>query len=211
MRNFTPSRPTGDNPEARFMQAVWDAVFGAASKLNSSSTVKVSRTSKGTSFTAAAGSPGGGSSNLYKITTIYYAEYFGATKWDATVDNGDGTFGATVGSEIQVAKCIGGRMPLAELIDETLITYLYYDDGTAGNLRKASSVGYADEWHVVHPRYDSSDLNPSIGIVNAPGLVIVERSQNPTGVLDMDGNPIYYIETSPQRNWAYQQDQSGFV
>jgi len=50
MRGPLPNNPTGSDSEALFDQRIRDKAFGTQSNFNSSSTVKVSRTSRGTSF-----------------------------------------------------------------------------------------------------------------------------------------------------------------
>lgn len=47
MRGYIPPRPSGTTREARFDQAVWDALWGPESRIVNSSTIKVSKTSMG--------------------------------------------------------------------------------------------------------------------------------------------------------------------
>jgi hypothetical protein len=202
-------RPTGSDEEAMFHGETYDLTRGPGSQLRNSSTVKIRKGPKGFFLQAAPPSSGGVSKlQLYKITTLFKKDYIGAKLWNPNTDNGDGTFGAVSGSEIKIAKCIGARMPLSEIIDGVFVTYVY-DSGAGDNLRKASSVGYTDEWHVMHTRYLTDGF--SEGVAVPPGLIFVSKSKNGTGVKDAGGNQINLIEVQPQRFWTFQSNQSGVL
>jgi hypothetical protein len=202
---YEPLKPDGTNEEFSYHKGVWEKTYGPSARRNNSSTVRVSRTVKGEFLRAAPASTGGGKSALYKITSIFSDDYIGARKWNPLIDNGDGTFGDVQGSEVEVAKYLTGRMPDAESIDGNLITYEYEDD----NLRKAISIGFSDEWQVMHPRYSDEEASPDEGILVPPGLIYVSRIQNGTGVKNIDGRELYLAEAAPARFWARQYDQSG--
>ena len=55
---YIPPRPAGFTEEALFAQAVWDRLWGQATEMNSSSTVKVSKGTKGIKLRAKGGSGG---------------------------------------------------------------------------------------------------------------------------------------------------------
>lgn len=196
MKDYNPYNPAGSNGEMRFHQAVWRKTHGPASKTNNSSTAKVNSGVRGESFRAARQTPGGSKLLLYKITTLSQADYFGATKWNPTVDNGNGTFGATAGSEVTVAKCLSGRRPPSEYLDGATVTYAY----TSDNVRTATPGGVQN----LSPIYSKDDLNVSTGILVPPGLVLVSRVANGTGVFDADDNEIKLIEVQPCRIWGSQ-------
>lgn len=71
--SYLPRRPTGSTPEALFDQAVWDNVFGPASKLNNSSTVSVRKTSQGFFFKAFPPGATGGAVDIFPFK-IYVAQ-----------------------------------------------------------------------------------------------------------------------------------------
>jgi hypothetical protein len=192
-----PRKPSGSDEEMRFHRTVYDKTFGPAGQIRNSSTVKVSRTSRGIILHASPPSPGGGKQFLYRITSLYNADYFGARKWNPLANNGNGDY---IGAEENIAKCITGRMPDSELIDGFGTNYVYSDE----NLRSAATQYSTTEYDVMHPRYTAFDPdNPD----DYGNLIIVARIPNGTGVTDDNNRQIYLMEIQPTRYWTYKNEQ----
>jgi hypothetical protein len=77
----------------------------------------------------------------------------------------------------------------------------------------------ASEFDSIHNRYCPAiggEPIPFTAIGDMPDgssveqyYVTVGRTANATGVLDGSGNPIYYLEVSPDRKWAYNPQLNG--
>lgn len=201
MRRF-PKRPTGSDAEALFDQAVWDAVFGPESQLIPSSTVKISNTTRGKVFTADAGGSGGTTDILCVVTSLYYGtdedgdtyDYIGVTAFDLPNM-------ATTGSEFLCVKSIPAWSPETELIDGSVITYVYSGDNT----RVASSDIGANENHVIHPRYLTWPIEDD-NLAISQLLLVVSKLKGGTILTASDpdniGKTIDYIEKEACRYWA---------
>ena len=181
MGNFTPNRPTGSTPEALFDQSLWDKAHGAAGKLNSSSTVKVSRTTKGYFFRAKGGTGGASPKGVGKFTYVSMAEDYIA----CTNDKG-GVF-------TLIAKQPEIRNSITTLtLDETVYNYTY----TAFDKRTVN-FGSGPVFERISPRY-------------YPGCKIwADQPEGGTGVT-VDGKELKWMDTNRgARAWAEKFDQTG--
>jgi len=177
------------------MQAVWDRLFGKAYQLVDSPTLKWNKTISGISGVAAAAGQGGGSLTQCVITQLYNENYIGVTRYSGT--------SGLVGSQFFCAKCVAGRMPAQETIDGQLVTYSQYGSvllpvDNSDNVRLATYDSVNNEYQVMHRRYLT---HPTTDIGQC--LVYVCRISGNTNIDDPDGNPITYLEVSPNREWAY--------
>lgn len=59
MIGYRPPRPTGTTPEALFMQAVYDKLWGPESQINEVSGQRLNRTTRGTTLIKKGGAEGG--------------------------------------------------------------------------------------------------------------------------------------------------------
>ena len=213
----SPKRPTGNDDQATFMQKVYDRLFRKL-VFHNSSTVTWKETENGFTAFASPGGSGGSNVQLCVITQLFGTDadmaydYFGATPWNATSNN-------TSGSQIIVAKTITARGPASELIDGEEIFYnQYYNDVSRFSFNTDSQ---ASEYQAIHTRYvaylgepptldgnNNPEPYPS-GQTLVQSFVEVQRLQNATGVLDPNGNPIYYVERSPDRKFAYSSSLNG--
>lgn len=195
MRGFIPPRPTGYDAEARFAQALWDASYGESSKVINSSTVRVSRTTRGTAYSAKPPAGAGSKPAPYVTTTLFNKDYIGARPWNPV----SGTFS---GSEVKVAKAIYARMIPGETIDT--VAYTYDPASYTDNFRTQLESAAIFEYQVCHPRYRIYDPTHDI----SESLIFVERAMVGTGVVDDHGSEIYLLEVF-DRFWSYQYGQTG--
>jgi hypothetical protein len=201
MTEQLPPTPTGSTPEALFAQILHNKVNGPLSKLNSSSSVKVSRTTKGINLRANNTSV---STSLFlcRIVQVGLSNMVGAMVFndlaynpalDFTVTNNIPGDPSLSQSEVLVSKSLTARMYEGETIDGFPITYTYTDE----NNRTAVATMLGTEIQVCHPRYQLGDF------------IIMARLNNYSGV-DSEGNlgndamvgEIKYYELSPDRKWA---------
>jgi hypothetical protein len=200
----------------KFMGAVWDRLWGREAAFNNTATVKVRQTSAGYFWDASPAGGGGTSLQLCVVTQLFgnangvAFDYFGATPFDADIME-------VSGSQIIVAKSITARGPETEQIDgQTIIYSQYYWD--TQRLAFNTTTG-ASEFDSIHNRYCPAiggEPIPFTAIGDMPDgssveqyYVTVGRTANATGVLDGSGNPIYYLEVSPDRKWVYNPQLNG--
>lgn len=191
MRGFSPSRPTGSNPEAIFAQSQWDRSYTQQERLNNSSTVKFSRTSRGI-FGKATKQDSGGNGGLigpYLITAVN-GDYVTLRTWDGT----------TLGSvDVYAAKpwklrCSRRR----EVIDGVLSTFSYSTDPPVGNVTRTKTKGAQTESEIVYPQW-------AIGTNSDADLVYAMQARN-TLVTTVAPDPIVAVKLvliDSARNWAF--------
>ena len=163
-------------------------------------TVHFDWNSKGVRYNAKAGGAGGTTLTTYVITELFGGpadeafDYIGVTPFDTDSMT-------TSGGQIICAKCITARGPETELIDGNIIQYAqYYNDEQRAAYNQTT---LASEFQSIHTRYVVYPGNaPPEGYDIIQSLVEVGGTTNPTGVLDPDGNDIYYYEVSPCRYWS---------
>jgi hypothetical protein len=195
-----PKRPVGFTPEALYMQWVYDSIVRLQPK--NSPTVTVDSDSKGLTFHAAGGGPGGTPLQLCAVTQLYNADYIGVTPWDVT--------GLTTnGAQFFCAKSVTSRMPAVETIDTIVITYDEYQDNQRRATFNYESQGNTIEFHSCHPRYLTFPEPMGVTLDPDQYLILIAKSRNGTGVTDPDGNQIYYAEIQPCRYWAWNPGLNG--
>lgn len=193
-----PKRPVGQGPFEQWCQAVHDRLFKAL-RFQNSNTVSVNVTPKGTWFDASAGGGAGTVLQVGVITTLFNADYIGVTAYSYESQS-------TQGAEFMCAKCITGRQPPSELIDEEQILYESYTDIQ----RLAMFNNGATEWHSIHPRYLTFGGFPlPSGMDFGQLYILYSKTVLPTGIVDQNLNDIYYIEVQPNRYWAYNPSLNG--
>lgn len=176
MRGFTPLPPDGTDSEALFARAVRDKTHGLPGRINSSSTVKVSKTSRGITFHAKP--PKGGGAGVRQLTLIaVFGDYLKCVPVGSSPTS----------SPIYVAKPLKLRTSItSEVLDGTTVTYSI----TSNTTRTASFQGIdpgtglpttITENQVYVPRY-----LPQAGAYK--GDVIIVQAISP--VLDSDGSAV---------------------
>lgn len=206
MTNYPPL-PTGSDEFAVWAQWVQSSI--RRTRPINSPTVTWAVGPDGWAASASAGGGGGTSLKLYAVTQLFGAggpvNYFGATPWDVTANAGAG---GTAGTQIIIAKSISGRTPPIETIDATVIVYDQYQD----NQRRATfddGSGPLIEFHSCHPRYITYPAPMGVTLDPDQYLITVERCLGGTGVIGPDGAQINYIESQPNRYWAYNPGLNG--
>src|ERR1039458_3783422 len=91
MAGYTPPRPTGNDKQARFMQSVWDRLWGGETRVNDVSGQRTNRTTRGTFTLGTPAAIGGGGGVIMQVVS-YHQD---ATNGDYLVCQPDGG-GATV-------------------------------------------------------------------------------------------------------------------
>jgi hypothetical protein len=199
-----PRRPVGFDREAIYDQAVWDWLQSLTPV--PTPTVSVGWGSKGVRLTASAGGGNGTTCQLCVITQLYGGsenmafDYIGVTPWDSQANQ-------VSGSQFYCAKNITGRGPATELIDGQEILYSqYYNDVQRF---AQNTVTLASEYQSIHTRYMNYPNAIPPGASLEQYQIYVVRTLNPTGVIDPNGNQIYYLEISPDRKWALNPSLNG--
>lgn len=199
MRNSKfPPRTTGFEPLATWQQAVEQEIEGLQ-PINTP-TVRADRRPRGIAYNAAPPGGTGTTVQLCVVTQLFGSDvagafdYIGVTLFDADTQT-------LSGSQFICAKCITARGPISEVIDGQVISYSQYlNDIQRFALNTGSN---ASEFDSIHPRYiawpGALPENADVGQYE----LFVARTVNATGVLDADGNDIFYVEISPCRYWAF--------
>lgn len=175
MTGPTPRRPTGNNAEAQFAQAVWDRLWGAQRVMSVPGAI-VNRTTRGVAVIPKARAGGGGVGEMRqaKITTLNADDYISVKFWDGS---------GYVGDEFNVARSWASRMVASDTIDGTTYDYSYADDNN-----RTSDDGVTEESQVLYPRF-------------VVGKVISVGPIDYSGVDDGDGD-LKWIEVNTAREWV---------
>ena len=154
--NSIPPRPTGSDPEAFFMQRVWDCCFGVESTVQDSPDIIVQKTTRGTAWLLrrklALVSPGG--METYRVKSVV-ADDSGrgnvlvCRTWDGTTE------GAT---DVHVAKHFTCQQIASETIDSILITYTYSGAATLLNRTRTATGTGINEVQAVVPYWQVNGL-----------------------------------------------------
>lgn len=161
-RDYEHPRPTGTTPEARFDQWVWDMLTRWL-KVQSSSTVKVSKTSRGFSLHAA---PQKGGTQTQTVVT---KEMLLKTVHDDYLICCEVTDPGLAGATTNVAKEARNRHSIAsESIEGATVSYTYA--ARTNNLdgqRTAASAGKPNQVEIIEPVYIAGETISVISIADA--------------------------------------------
>jgi hypothetical protein len=183
MIGYRPPKPTGSSPEALFMQAVWEKLWGESSRIMDATGSQVSRTTRGNVIVPKPGKWGGISAKRYRVKSVQ-GDYLTCRTWDGSTE-GD--------ADVLVAKPPQLRHSItAQTIDGVSVTYASYTISSGVCERVASAAGEDDQDEMVIPVWQIAGTGADAEI----------WADQPSGGTGVDDAPVWQDTNRDARAWC---------